>query len=55
VYCHILDATRAHQALLFEALQFLASNRDPFWTDVGKDVGGAALGVLLLPDAELLG
>ena len=34
-------------ALLSEYLQNFASNRDPSWTDVGIDMAGAAVGLLL--------
>ena len=34
-------------ALLTEGLQHFASNRDPSWADVGIDMAGAALGLLL--------
>jgi VanZ family protein len=34
-------------ALLTEGLQFFASNRNPTWHDVGIDMAGAAVGLLL--------
>ena len=34
-------------ALLSEYLQNFASNRDPSWTDVGIDMAGVAVGLLL--------
>ena len=34
-------------ALVTEGLQFFAANRDPSWHDVGIDMAGAALGVVL--------
>jgi len=34
-------------ALLTEGLQFFASNRDPSWDDVGIDMAGTAVGLLL--------
>jgi VanZ family protein len=34
-------------ALVTEGLQFFASHRDPSWIDVGIDVAGAAVGVVL--------
>jgi VanZ family protein len=34
-------------ALLTEGLQHFASHRDPSWFDVGVDMAGAAMGVLL--------
>jgi VanZ family protein len=34
-------------ALVTEGLQFFASNRDPSWHDVGIDVAGAVVGVVL--------
>jgi VanZ family protein len=34
-------------ALLTEGLQHFAANRDPSWLDVGIDMAGAALGLLL--------
>jgi len=34
-------------ALLTEALQHFAANRDPSWKDVGIDMAGALLGVVL--------
>jgi VanZ family protein len=34
-------------ALLTEGLQFYATNRDPSWRDVGVDMAGAAVGLLV--------
>ncbi len=34
-------------ALLTEGLQFLAANRSPSWMDVGIDLAGAGVGVVL--------
>jgi VanZ family protein len=34
-------------ALLTESLQYLASDRDPSWRDVGFDMGGALYGLAL--------
>ena len=34
-------------ALLTEGLQHFASHRDPSWFDVGVDMAGAAVGLLL--------
>jgi len=34
-------------ALLTEGLQYFASNRDPSWFDVGIDMAGVGLGLLL--------